>query len=404
MAAPKRLALPGVLSPTPRLLLGPGPSEVHPRVLAALGMPLLGHLDPEFIALMDEMQTLLRYVFQTENRLTMAVSGTGSAGMEAVVVNLIEPGDKMLVCVNGVFGARMVDVAERAGAQVTAIERPYGEVFDPDEVNAAIKRVGPKVVGIVHAETSTGAWQPIEEIAQLAHAAGALIAIDTVTSLAGVPVEIDAWEIDAVYSGTQKCLSCPPGLAPVSFGPRAAEVINTRKSKVQSWYLDMGMIQRYWGSDRFYHHTAPISMNYALREALALVVEEGLEARHARHGQNAAALKAGLAAMGIGIITAEGHQLPQLTCARIPDGIDDLTVRRRLLREWGIEIGGGLGSLKGRAWRIGLMGHGSRQANVTLCLAALETCLRDLGHSLEPGAALAAASEVYVLASQGAPS
>lgn len=386
---------PAPLCPTPRLLLGPGPSDVHPRVLAALGLPLLGHLDPEFVALMDETQNLLRYVFQTENRLTLAVSGTGSAGMEAVVVNLIEPGDSMLVCVNGVFGSRMVDVAERAGARVTTIERPYGEVFDPDEVRAAVKRVGPKVVGIVHAETSTGAWQPVDEIAKIAHEAGALIAIDTVTSLGGVPVKIDEWGIDAVYSGTQKCLSCPPGLAPVSFSPRAAELIANRKSKVQSWYLDMSMIQKYWGSDRVYHHTAPIGMNFALREALALIVEEGLEARFARHALNASALKAGLAAMGVGVVTAEGHQLPQLTCAKIPDGIDDLAVRRRLLSDWGIEIGGGLGSLKGKAWRIGLMGHNSRQANVTLLLAALETCLRDLGSGLQPGAALAAASEVY---------
>jgi alanine-glyoxylate transaminase/serine-glyoxylate transaminase/serine-pyruvate transaminase len=358
-------------------------------------MPLLGHLDPEFVALMDETQNLLRFVFRTANRLTLAVSGTGSAGMEAVVVNLVEPGDRVLVCVNGVFGARMADVAERAGAKVTTIERPYGEVFDPDEVRAAVKRVAPKVVGIVHAETSTGAWQPVEEVARIAHEAGALIALDTVTSLGGLPVEVDAWGIDAVYSGTQKCLSCPPGLAPVSFGPRAAEVIQNRKAKVQSWYLDMGMIQRYWGSDRFYHHTAPISMNYALREALALVVEEGLEARFARHALNANALKAGLAAMGLGVVTAEGHQLPSLTCVRIPDGVDDLTVRKRLLAEWGIEIGGGLGSLKGKAWRIGLMGYGSRRSNVTLLLAALETCLRDLGHSFEPGAGLAAASAVY---------
>ena len=367
-----------------------------------MGMPLLGHLDPEFVALMDETQNLLRYAFQTENRLTMAVSGTGSAGMEAVVVNLIEPGDKMLVCVNGVFGARMADVAERAGAEVTTIERPYGEVFDPAEVKAALNKVSPKLIGIVHAETSTGAWQPVEEIAKIAHDAGAMIAIDTVTSLGGVPVEIDAWGIDAVYSGTQKCLSCPPGLAPVSFSTRAAEVIQTRKTKVRSWYLDMGMIQRYWGGDRFYHHTAPISMNYALREALALVVEEGLEARFARHQLNADALKAGLGAMGIGIVTVEGHQLPELSCIRIPDGIDDLTVRKRLLNEWGIEIGGGLGSLKGKAWRIGLMGHGSRRSSVTLVLAALETCLRDLGHRFEAGAALARASEVYHHAGQPA--
>jgi alanine-glyoxylate transaminase/serine-glyoxylate transaminase/serine-pyruvate transaminase len=358
-------------------------------------MPLLGHLDPEFVALMDETQSLLRYVFQTENRLTMAVSGTGSAGMEAVVVNLIEPGDRMLVCVNGVFGSRMADVAGRAGAEVTTIERPYGEVFDPEEVRAAVKRVSPKLIGIVHAETSTGAWQPVEEIAAIAHEAGALIALDTVTSLGGVPVEVDAWGIDAVYSGTQKCLSCPPGLAPVSFSPRATEVIAGRRTKAQSWYLDMAMLQRYWGSDRFYHHTAPISMNYALREALALVVEEGLDDRFARHALNAEALKAGLRAMGVGVVTAEGHQLPPLTCARIPEGVDDLAVRQRLLREWGIEIGGGLGALKGKAWRVGLMGYGSRRSNVTLLLAALETCLRDHGHRLEPGAALASASEVY---------
>jgi alanine-glyoxylate transaminase/serine-glyoxylate transaminase/serine-pyruvate transaminase len=365
-------------------------------------MPLVGHLDPEFIALMDETQDLLRYAFQTENRLTMAISGTGSAGMETVVVNLIEPGDPMLVCVNGVFGARMADVAERAGAKVTTIERPYGEVFDPQEVRDAIRRTTPKVVGIVHAETSTGAWQPVEDIARAAHEAGSLIALDTVTSLAGIPVEIDGWEIDAVYSGTQKCLSCPPGLAPVSFSARAAEVISSRKTKVQSWYLDVSMIQRYWGSDRFYHHTAPISMNYALREALVLVAEEGLEARHARHALNGEALRRGLAAMGVGVVTAEGHRLPQLTCAAIPDGVDDLTVRRRLLKEWGIEIGGGLGSLKGKAWRIGLMGHNARPSSVTLVLAAIETCLRDLGQTLDPGAGLAAASEVYEGAAKAA--
>ncbi len=391
--------VPGPLNPSPRFLMGPGPSDVHPRVLAALGMPLLGHLDPEFVALMDETQDLLRYVFQTTNRMTLAVSGTGSAGMETAVVNLIEPGDRMLVCINGVFGARMQDVAERAGAEVTVIERPYGQVFDPDEVKAAIHRVGPKVVGIVHAETSTGAWQPVEEIARITHDAGAMIVLDTVTALAGVPVEIDAWEIDAVYSGTQKCLSCPPGLAPVSFGPRAVETLNRRKKKVQSWYLDLTMIQKYWGSDRVYHHTAPISMNYALREALALVVEEGLEARFARHALNGRALHAGLAGMGLGLVTDPKHRLPQLTCVKIPDGIDDLTVRRRLLMDWGIEVGGGLGPFKGQAWRIGLMGYGSRHGNVTLFLAALETCLRDLGVSLPAGEATRSAAAVYAEAS-----
>ncbi len=392
--------VPSPLNPSPRFLMGPGPSDVHPRVLAAMGMPLLGHLDPEFVALMDETQDLLRYVFQTTSRMTLAVSGTGSAGMETVIVNLIEPGDRMLVCINGVFGARMQDVAERAGAAVAVIERPYGQVFDPDEVKAAIQRVGPKVVGIVHAETSTGAWQPIEEIARIAHEAGAMIALDTVTALGGIPVEIDAWEIDAVYSGTQKCLSCPPGLAPVSFGTRAVEALNRRKKKVQSWYLDLTMIQKYWGSDRVYHHTAPISMNYALREALAVVVEEGLEARFARHALNGRALHAGLSAMGLSLVTDPKHRLPQLTCVKIPDGVDDLTVRRRLLRDWGIEVGGGLGPFKGQAWRIGLMGYGSRQSNVTLLLAALETCLRDLGVSLPAGEATHAASAVYAEAAK----
>ena len=339
-------------------------------------MPLLGHLDPEFVALMDETQSMLREVFRTKNRLTLAVSGTGSAGMETVVVNLIEPGDRMLVGVNGVFGGRMVDVAQRAGAEVTAIERPYGEVFDPSEIEAAVKRVQPKVVGIVHAETSTGAWQPLEDIARICRDHGALIAVDTVTSLGGVPVETDAWGLDAVYSGTQKCLSCPPGLAPVTFSARAEEVIGARKTKVQSWYLDMNMIRNYWGSDRVYHHTAPISMNYALREALVMALEEGLENRWARHLANHKALKSGLSALGLQYATAAGYELPQLNCIRIPDGVDDLKVRQRLLREWGIEIGGGLGPLKGKAWRIGLMGHSSRMANVTLALSALEICLK----------------------------
>ncbi len=395
MSAIAKPSVPDALKISNRVLLGPGPSEVPPRVLEAMGKPLLGHLDPDFVAIMDETQALLRYVFQTKNPLTLAISGTGSAGMETVVVNLIEPGDKMLVCINGVFGARMKDVAERAGAQVTTIERPFGEVFDPGEVKAAVQRVGPKVVGIVHAETSTGAWQPVEEIARIAHDAGALLALDCVTSLGGVPVETDGWDIDAIYSGTQKCLSAPPGLAPVTFGPRALEALKKRKTKVQSWYLDLTMIQNYWGSDRFYHHTAPISMNYALREALAMVALEGLEARIARHGLNGRALQAGLASLDLSLATAEGHRLPQLTCVRIPEGIDDLTVRKRLLKEWGIEIGGGLGPFKGKAWRIGLMGHSSRRENVTLVLSAVETCLRDLGYAAPAGTAVSAAAEVY---------
>jgi alanine-glyoxylate transaminase / serine-glyoxylate transaminase / serine-pyruvate transaminase len=400
--------MPTVPKPTPppplkvpaRVLLGPGPSDVSPRVLKAISMPLLGHLDPDFAALMDETKELLRYAFQTRNALTLPISGTGSAGMEAVVVNLIEPGDRMLVCVKGFFGARMKEVAERAGAVVTAIERPYGEVFDPDEVKSAIHQVRPKVVGIVHAETSTGALQPVEEIARIAHEAGALIAIDAVTSLGGVALEIDGWDIDAVYSGSQKCLGCPPGLAPVSFGARAVAALQERKTKVQSWYFDLSVITRYWGSDRFYHHTAPISMNFALREALASLAEEGLEARIARHSLNGRALQAGIAAMGLGFATVASHRMPQLTCVLIPDGIDDLTVRRRLLTQWGIEIGGGLGPFKGKAWRIGLMGHSSQAKNVTLVLSALETCLADLGYRFDREAGTAAAEQVYAEAGQ----
>src|SRR5437016_6264212 len=271
------------LNPAPRILLGPGPSDVHPRILTAMATPLLGHLDPQFLEIMNETQELLRKTFRTGNRLTFPVSGTGSAGMETCVVNLIEPGDRMVVCVNGVFGQRMTDVAQRAGAVVSTLERPWGDVFDLDQFRSGLQKVRPKVLGIVHAETSTGAWQPAEELGKLCYEFDTLLLLDTVTSLAGVPVEIDAWGVDAVYSGTQKCLSCPPGLAPVSFSPRAVEAINRRKTKIQSWYLDMTMVQRYWGEERFYHHTAPITMIYALREALRLVHEEGLEARWERH-------------------------------------------------------------------------------------------------------------------------
>jgi alanine-glyoxylate transaminase/serine-glyoxylate transaminase/serine-pyruvate transaminase len=386
---------PGQLNPSPRVLLGPGPSDVHPRVLTAMATPLLGHLDPEFLVLMNETQEMLRQVFRTRNGLTFPVSGTGSAGMETCVVNLIEPGDKMVVCVNGVFGQRMTDVAQRAGAAVTTVERPWGEVFDLAQLRDVLQRVRPKALGIVHAETSTGAWQPIEGLGKLCHEYDTLLLLDTVTSLGGVPVEIDAWEVDAVYSGTQKCLSCPPGLAPVSFSPRAVEAINRRKTKVQSWYLDMAMVQRYWGEERFYHHTAPITMIYALREALRLVLEEGLEARFARHLRNHRALKAGLAALGITYAAAEGHQLPQLNAVRIPAGADDLATRKRLLGECGIEIGGGLGDFKGKVWRVGLMGHASRPNNVLLFLAALEQCLVAQGVKVTAGAGLEGAGAEF---------
>jgi alanine-glyoxylate transaminase/serine-glyoxylate transaminase/serine-pyruvate transaminase len=340
-------------------------------------MPLLGHLDPQFLLIMNETQELLRATFRTTNRLTFPVSGTGSAGMESCVVNLIEPGDRLAVCVNGVFGQRMADVARRAGAAVTAIERPWGEVFDPGQIREVLARVRPKVLGIVHAETSTGAWQPLEELGKLCREFDTLLLVDSVTSLGGVPVETDAWGIDAIYSGTQKCLSCPPGLAPVSFSPRAVDAIARRKTSVQSWYLDMAMVQRYWNEERFYHHTAPINMIYALREALCIVHEEGLEDRWARHDRNHQALKLGLGSLGITYAAAEGHQLPMLNAVRIPRGVDDSAIRGRLLSDFGIEIGGGLGDFKGKAWRIGLMGYNSRPDVVVQFLAALEKCLRN---------------------------
>ncbi|MBL8808891.1 MAG: aminotransferase class V-fold PLP-dependent enzyme, partial [Planctomycetaceae bacterium] len=343
--------------PPQRILMGPGPSEIHPSVLQAMASPTVGHLDPYFLKVMDEVQSMLRQVFQTTNHMTMAISGTGSAGMETCVVNLIEPGDRMVVGVNGVFGGRMADVAERVGAEVTKIERPFGEVFTPEEVAAAVKATRPKVVGIVQAETSTGAHQPLEEIAKIVHDAGALLLVDCVTSLGGVPVEIDRLGIDAAYSGSQKCLGCPPGLAPVTFGPRALEAMDARKKRVSSWYLDIGLLRNYWGNNRAYHHTAPINMNYALHQALRLVLQEGLEARFARHQHHHLALKAGLAAMGIQYSVAPGVSLPMLNSVLIPAGADDAVVRGQLLNEFGIEIGGGLGPMKGKTWRIGLMGE-----------------------------------------------
>lgn len=383
------------LNPPVRVLLGPGPSEIHPRVLSALAAPTVGHLDPYYLSLMNDMQRMLREVFRTENAMTMAISATGSAGMESTVVNLIEPGDSMVVCVNGVFGARMVDVAERAGAAVTRLDRPWGEVFEPADLKDALAKARPKVVGIVMAETSTGARQPLEEIAELVHNAGAMLLVDAVTALGGMPVDVDRLGIDAIYSGSQKCLSCPPGLAPVSFNARAMDVILNRKTKVQSWYLDVSMLARYWGQERVYHHTAPINMTYGLYEALRLVLDEGLEQCFARHALNHAALKAGLAAIGIGYAAREGCQLPMLNAVKIPAGVDDAFVRRALLERYGIEIGGGLGDFKGKAWRIGLMGHGSRPNNVLLLLAALEELLDEQNYSFEHGASIAAANEVY---------
>ena len=388
--------VPGAFAPPARVLLGPGPSDVHPRVLAALAAPLVGHLDPVFVAMMEEVKSLLRFVFATENALTIPISGTGSAGMEACVVNLVEPGDEVVVGVNGVFGTRLAEVATRAGATVTRVEAPWGHVVRAEQVEAALRNCRqPKLVALIHAETSTGAWQPLEDAARLAHDHGALFLADCVTSLGGAPVEIDRWGIDAAYSGTQKCLSCPPGLSQITFGPRAVEALRRRKTPVQSWYLDLTLLERYWGEERVYHHTAPISMNYALREALRLVAEEGLAARFARHRANHEALAAGLASLGLAFASEEGHRLPMLNAVTVPDGMDEARVRRRLLDAHGIEIGGGLGPMKGRVWRIGLMGESSRRAHVLLLLSALEDALRAEGHRVAAGAALAAAQAAY---------
>ena len=375
--------------------MGPGPSDTHPSVLTALSRPTLGHLDPAYLQIMDELQGMLRQVFQTKNAMTFAVSGTGSAGMEATVVNLVEPGDDVVIGVNGVFGTRMCDVAARAGANVIRMERPWGEVFTVDDVKEALGKCKPKFVGVVLAETSTGAWQPMDDIAQLVHDSGAMLLVDSVTGLGGLPVETDRWQVDAIYSGTQKCLSCPPGLAPVSFSERAVQTILSRKTKVQSWYLDVGMLASYWGSDRVYHHTAPINMSYALHEALRLILTEGLEACHARHLLHHRALKAGLGALGISYAAQEGHQLPMLNAVRIPEGIDDARVRRDLLQRFNLEIGAGLGPFKGQVWRIGLMGYGSRAANVLVFLGALEQLLAEQGFKFSAGSSIAAANQVY---------
>ena len=360
----------------PRMLMGPGPSDVNPRVLEAMARPTIGHLDPQFLEILNDIRGMLQAVFQTSNKLTLAVSGCGSAGMEACVVNLIEPGDKMLVCVAGVFGARMKDVAERAGAQATAISVPWGQVFTAAQVAEAVRAHGPfKVIGIVHAETSTGAAQPVEEISRVTRESGGLLLLDTVTSLAGMPVDVDGGGVDACYSGTQKCLSCPPGLSPVTFSAAAEEVIANRGSKVASWYLDMNMIRQYWGSERLYHHTAPINMNYALHEALRIVMEEGLPARWERHARQHRALKSGLEALRFRYLADPQHQLPMLNAVALPDGLDEAALRKRLLGEYAIEVGAGLGEFKGKAWRIGLMGESATERHVSALLSALEAIL-----------------------------
>ncbi len=388
--------IPGPLNPPTRLLLGPGPSDAHPRVLRAMSTPLLGHLDPQFLEIMTAVQEMLRSVYQTKNQVTFPVSATGMAGMETCLVNLIEPGDRVVVCAVGFFGHRMVEVATRAGAQVTVLERPWGEVFDLQPIRETLQRVRPKVLTIVQAETSTGACQPLEGLGALCHEFDTLLVVDAVTALGCIPVAVDDWQVDAIYSCSQKGLSCPPGLSPVSFSPRAVEAFTKRKTKVQSWYFDVNLVEHYWDSDRFYHHTGPITMVFALYEGLRLVLEEGLENRWARHRRNHEALKAGLNALGLTYTANEKYQLPQLNAVRIPAGVDDLAVRKRLLNEFGIEIGGGLGEFKGKAWRIGLMGHNSRPDVVLLFLGALEQCLINQGKTVSPGSGVAAANRVYL--------
>ena len=365
----------GQLDLPPRLLLGPGPSNAHPRVLQALSMRQVGHLDPAFIGLMNETQQLLRYAWQTNNQLTIPVSGTGSAAMEATLANTVEPGDVVLVGVNGYFGLRLVDMAGRYGGDVRTLEKPWGEVFSLDDLRAGLEEHRPAILALVHAETSTGARQPLEGVGEVCREYGTLLLVDSVTSLGGVPLFLDAWGVDMAYSGSQKCLSCPPGIAPLTFGPRAVEKLASRPTKVPNWYLDLSLVGKYWGSERTYHHTAPINMNYALREALRLVAEEGLEERWARHRSTAELFWEGLGELGLSCHVESEYRLPSLTTVRVPDGVDAKAVAGFLLSEYNIEIAGGLGELAGKVWRVGLMGFNSRPENVLLLLSALREAL-----------------------------
>jgi alanine-glyoxylate transaminase/serine-glyoxylate transaminase/serine-pyruvate transaminase len=360
------------VNPPIRTLLGPGPSPVNPRVLQALSLPVVGHLDPKFLEIMDQSMAMLREIFQTKNRLAFPMSGTGSAGMETCFVNLVEPGDAVLIGVNGVFGTRMVDVAQRCGAQVDGVEAEWGRALDPQSFKAALGKKKYKLVALVHAETSTGVLQPLDDIARLVREHGALLLVDAVTSLGGAPVRVDELGIDACYSGTQKCLGCPPGLSPVTFNERALEIIRNRKTKVRSWYLDLSMIEKYWGSERLYHHTAPISMNYALHEALRIVLEEGLEAAWRRHRQVHETFIREMRRLEIEPAVAESIRAPMINAIKIPAGVDDAKVRQCLYDDFNIEIGAGLGPLKGKIWRVGLMGHGSRVENVEILAKALK--------------------------------
>ena len=381
-----------------RTLMGPGPSDVNPRILEALSRPTIGHLDPAFIGMMDEVKELLQYVFQTENELTIPVSAPGSAGMETAFVNLLEPGDKVVICQNGVFGGRMKENAERCGAIPIMVEDEWGKTIDLDKVEQALsENPDVKVLAFVHAETSTGTRSDAESLCALAQKFGCLTIVDAVTSLAGIELRVDDWGIDAIYSGTQKCLSCVPGLSPVSFSDRAVEAIKSRKTKVQSWFLDLNLVMGYWGSDakRSYHHTAPVNSLYALHESLVIVKEEGLERSWQRHALNHQALAAGVEALGLSFVVDEEYRLPQLNLIRFPDSVDDAAVRSALLDDYNLEIGAGLGNLAGKVWRIGLMGHASSRTNVLTCLSALGNVIAGLGVSVDGAAAIAAPQAVY---------
>jgi len=379
--------------PPLRTLMGPGPSDVDPRILEAMSRPTIGHLDPMFVAMMDEMKALLQYAFQTKNPLTLPVSAPGSAGMETCFVNLVEPGDKVIVCQNGVFGGRMKENVERCGANAIMVEDTWGTAVDPNKIELALKKnPEAKVVAFVHAETSTGALSDVKMLVEIAHRHDCLAIVDAVTSLGGSPLKVDEWNVDAIYSGSQKCLSCTPGLSPVSFNERAVEKIKARKSKVQSWFLDLNLVMGYWGSGkRAYHHTAPINALYGLHEALVILQEEGLENAWARHNRNHQALKAGIEAMGLRFVVKEGERLPQLNSIYIPDGVDDAAVRAALLKDYNLEIGAGLGVMAGKIWRIGLMGFASNPTNVLFCLSALEETLARLSAAIRRGMAVSAA-------------
>jgi len=358
-----------------RTLLGPGPSMVPPRVLRAMAHPVVGHLDPAFLHIMADVQDLLRYVFETENELTIPISGTGSAAMEAALCNFIEPGDRVVIGVCGYFGERLCDMAARYGARVQRLEKPWGEVFSPDDIQAALDGDKVKLLGLIHAETSTGACQPLEGMADVAHQHGALLLVDSVASLGGVPVRVDDMDLDITYSGSQKCLSCPPGVSPITISPRAYDVLHHRETPIQNWYLDLTLLEKYWGEPHSYHHTAPISLIYALREALRLVHEEGLKNRFERHRRNARYLWDGLQALGFNPTIPEKYRLPPLTTVQVPDGVDEARIRNQLLEEYSIEVAGGLGDWAGSVWRIGLMGYSSRKENVSLLLKAIQDLL-----------------------------